>query len=151
MRGECGGRWTRGCCCYCRSLLDVVVLVLFCPVRWATRGATLWEEIQASSISKMQPQSTRVSKMPGVEDECQLQRMLRRKPRLAPACDRPFAMPRLISNVSWFAERLGTAVSGHGLPKQKRPLLPVGIFTFVLHSTGFASIDLNYFKVQRMH
>lgn len=31
----------------------VVVLDLFCPVRWATRGAGL-REIQVSSISKMQ-------------------------------------------------------------------------------------------------
>lgn len=56
MRGECGGRWTRVCCSYCRSLLVGVVLVLFCPDLWATRGARLWE-IQASSISKMQSQS----------------------------------------------------------------------------------------------
>lgn len=41
--------------------------------------------------------------MPGVEDvvpESNFEVMLRRKPRLAPACDRPFAMPRLISNVA---------------------------------------------------
>jgi hypothetical protein len=43
---------------YCRFVVGrcVVVLDLFCPVRWATRGARLREN-QASSISKIAVQS----------------------------------------------------------------------------------------------
>lgn len=128
MRGECGGRWTRVCCSCCRSLVVGVVLVLFCPDLWATRGARLGE-IQASSISQDAVEVTRMRAMLGVEAAVpgvRFQRALRRKPRLAPACDRPFAMPRLISNVAWFAERLGPAVSGDGLPKRTGPLFAYG-------------------------
>lgn len=68
--------------------------------------------------------------MPGVEDAvpesnfkgCYVENLDLRRPVTG-----PFAMPRLISNVAWFAERLGTAVSGEGLPKQKGPLFACGL------------------------
>lgn len=100
------GRWW--------SALCLSSFVLTCGPR---EGARLWE-IQASSIPQDAVAVTRMSVMPGVDAAvpesnpkgCYVENLDLRRPVTG-----PFTMPRLISNVAWFAERLGPAVSGGGL------------------------------------